>query len=144
MNPNFSNITHQLKKNSYSYNRNGIQQIHYKLNSSVTGKYSNPSYISQFVEFLIRHIFVNNISTESGNRFNNLNIYMLYMVYILKTYEFPEFNDANIFDINYDCYWKGLFGEIMTSCNEEYSSCRFDLLRYLYIYNLICNNKFII
>jgi len=138
----FSNIIQQSKSNVFSYNNNTVQQIHLKLIScNMKGKYSNSMFFSQFIDFLIEHIFNQNLSIETENKLNQLNIPMVYMVYVLKTYEYPEFDNDKVFNTNYDKYWKELFNDIMTFC-DDYSLYRMDLLRYLYIYNLINENKY--
>jgi len=144
MNSNSSKITHQLKRNNYSYNKSNLQQIQYKLISSITGKYSNITYVNGFLDFLVQHIFNRTNSTHSENRFNQLNILMIYAIYIIRNYECPNFNINDIKNPDYKSKINKLLNDILRiKENESCSDYYFDILRYLYIYDLIVNDKYI-
>lgn len=139
-----SNITHQLKRNNFSFNKNILQQIQYKLISNATGKYSNITYVNGFLDFLMQHIFHRDTSTQSENRFNQLNILMLYAIYIIKNYEYTNFNMYNINKLEYRNKIDKLLIDILRIKDDESSiDYSFDILRYLYIYDLIVNDKYI-
>jgi len=144
MNSNSSKITHQLKKSNYNYNKSILQQIQYKLMSSITGKYSNVTYVNRFIDFLVQHIFHSTTSTHNENRFNQLNVLMLYVIYIIKKYECSNFNIDDIKNPNYKCKINELLTDIVRiKDNESSTDYSLDILRYLYIYNLIANDKYI-
>ncbi|ORX41437.1 hypothetical protein BCR36DRAFT_375350 [Piromyces finnis] len=144
MNSDPSRITHQLKGNSYSYDKSILQHIHYKLLSTTTGKYSNLLYIKEFINFLIIHIFHCNDFNGNENRFSKLNISMLYLIFIIKKYEYPNFDSNDIDNPDYRGKINELFRDIMRMDNDQnHTEYAFDIIRYLYIYNLIVNNKYI-
>ncbi|ORX41577.1 hypothetical protein BCR36DRAFT_375201 [Piromyces finnis] len=144
MNLDSSKITHQLKGNSFSYDKSIHQQIHYKLLSTTTGKYSNSLYVNEFIDFLKVHIFYRSDSNENENRFNKLNISMLYLIYIIKNYEYPKFHSNDINNPNYRGKINELLKDIMRMDNDEsHMEYAFDIIRYLHIYNLIGNDKYV-
>jgi len=137
-------VTHQLKKNNYNYDKSILQQIQYKLISSITGKYSNITFINVFMDFLVQHIFYRATSTHDENRFNQLNISMLYVIFIIKNYECPNFNINSMNDPDCNNKINKLLIDILRiKDNESSIDYYFDILRYLYIYNLIVNDKYI-
>ena len=144
MNSDFSKITHQLKRNNYNYDKSILQQIYCKLLSSITGKYSNVNYVNGFLDFLVQHIFNRTISTRSENRFNQLNILMIYVIYIIRNFEYPNFIPNDIKKPDYKSKINKLLIDIFRMKeNEDCSDYYFDILRYLYIYNLIVDDKYI-
>lgn len=144
MNLDSSKITHQLKGNLFSYDKNILQQINYKLLSTTTGKYNNSLYIKEFINFLIVHIF-HRCNAINKNRFNQLNISMIYVIFIIKNYEYPNFHSNDINNPDYKDKINELLRDIIRMDNDEnYMNYAFDIIRYLYIYNLIANDKFII
>jgi len=144
MNSDSSKITHQLKRNNYSYDKSILQQIQYKLISCITGNYSNVTYVNGFIDFLVQHIFYRGTSTQNENRFNQLNILMLYAIYIIKNYEYPNFNIVDINNPDYKTKINKLLIDILQiKDNENSTDYYFYILCYLYIYNLIVNDKYI-
>ncbi|ORX41411.1 hypothetical protein BCR36DRAFT_468370 [Piromyces finnis] len=144
MNIESSKITHQLKGNCFSYDKSIHQQIHYKLLSTTTGKYNNSLYINEFINFLKIHVFQHSESNENENRFSKLNIPMLYLIFIIKNYEYPNFHSSDINNTNYrDKINELLKNIIRMDKDESYMEYAFDIIRYLYIYNLIANDKYI-
>jgi len=144
MNSGSSKITHQLKRNNYSYDKSILQQVQYKLISNITGKYSNITYVNGFIDFLVQCVFNLSKSTQDENRFNQLNILMLYAIYIIKNYECPNFNIYDIKNPDYKNKINNLLIDILRiKDNESSNDYYFDILRYLYIYNLIANGKYI-
>jgi len=131
-------ITVQLKTKSYGYDKSNLQQIQYKLISSVTGKYSNTVFLNGFFDLLTKRVFNPSISTNTEERFMQLNIFMLYVVHIIKTYEYPNFDEKNINNPKYKSKILELFRDILQIDNKKtYDDYSFDLLRYLTIYDQI-------
>ncbi|ORX42241.1 hypothetical protein BCR36DRAFT_374689 [Piromyces finnis] len=139
-------ITHQLKGKSNGYEKSILQQIQYKLISTTTGKYNNSLYIKEFLNFIKVHIINrNNNSNENEIRFSKLNMPMLYVIFIIKNYEFSNFNSENLDNPEYKNKVNELFKDIIgMNDNEDYIEYTLDIIRYLYIYNLIINDKYIL
>ncbi|ORX73452.1 DNA/RNA polymerase [Anaeromyces robustus] len=129
-------IVHQIKNCNYSYFQTSIQKIHYKITNSITGKYSNLIYISQFIKFLNIHIFNNNITTEIEDRFNLLYIPMLYMIFIIKYYIFYDFKEKDIFNKKKVETIKGLLTTFIPEYNDNFENYYLDIIRYLFKNNL--------
>ena len=69
---------------------------------------------------------------------------MLYAIYIIKNYECPNFNNYNINNPEYKNKINKLLIDILRINDDESSiDYSFNILRYIYIYDLIVNDKYI-
>lgn len=136
-------LTHQVNKAEYSYSKSLLQQIHYRLNTTATGKYANSMYINEFITWLKLHILSRNISTQNENKFLQLNMKMLYSIFIIKKYIFPEFSTKNINNNIYVNEINKILKSLIPLYNDDYEYYYYDITRYIVIYNLIKNDNYI-
>ncbi|KAL6618113.1 hypothetical protein LY90DRAFT_668143 [Neocallimastix californiae] len=92
--PHFFNTPHAFKKIGEMQS----SEMQFGEMPHTPSKYVNPNFINNFVNFLIKHIFEENITNETEEFIQTINIPLLYSIFIIKSKVNPNFNISNIDD----------------------------------------------
>ncbi|KAG4108047.1 hypothetical protein H8356DRAFT_1379848 [Neocallimastix lanati (nom. inval.)] len=130
-------LTLQLLKSGSIDKKNLFIKIQQKLKTPAPSKYVNPNLINDFVDFLIKHIFEENIIKETEEFIQTINIPLLYSIYVIKSKVNPNFDISNIDDKKFKENIEEIFNNINPSFNKNYQNHYFDIYRYLILYNKI-------
>ncbi|KAG4100775.1 hypothetical protein H8356DRAFT_1385368, partial [Neocallimastix lanati (nom. inval.)] len=135
-------LTLQLLKNGFIDKQNLFKKIQQKLKTPAPSKYVNPNLINDFVDFLIKHIFEENIIKETEEFIQTINIPLLYSIYVIKSKVNPNFDISNIDDKKFKENIEEIFNNINPSFNKNYKNHYFDIYRYLLLYNKILTDTY--